>query len=107
MKIRSFLKIALLATPLFLASCHSHKKTVEEQPKPVTPQVLEQTKFIEKVNSKEWELEFAYRYEGYQEVLHMCWIWQNGEPWTMEAQLFIGTKEPEIFCYDPPEGDAE
>ena len=51
MKIRSFLKIALLATPLFLASCHSHKKTVEEQPKPVTPQVLEQTKFIEKVNS--------------------------------------------------------
>ena len=67
----------------------------------------EPEQLIEKVNSKEWELEFAYRYEGYQEVLHMCWIWQNGEPWTMEAQLFIGTKEPEIFCYDPPEGDAE
>ena len=48
-------------------------------------------------------MEFAYRYEGYQEVLHMCRIWQNGEPWTMEAQLFIGAGDPEVFSYDPPE----
>lgn len=57
---------------------------------------------IQKVNAGEWELEFAYRYEGYQEVLHICWVWQDREPWSCEAQLFIGTKEAEIFRYDPP-----
>ena len=62
---------------------------------------------MEKVNSGEWELEFAYRYDGFQEVMHTCWVWRDEAPWMLEAQLFIGTKEPDIFSYDPPKGDTE
>ena len=57
---------------------------------------------IEKVNSRQWELEFAYCYYGYGEVFHSCWIWQEEEPCSLETQLFIGTKETEVFEYDPP-----
>lgn len=56
---------------------------------------------IQAVNSGRWELEFAYRFDGYQEVLYTCWIWENQQPWTYEAQLFIGMKE-EVFRYNPP-----
>lgn len=57
---------------------------------------------IEKINSGKWELEFAYRYDGYQEVLYKCWIWENDEPWTYECELWIGTKEDTIFRWDSP-----
>ena len=57
---------------------------------------------IEKINRREWELEFAYRYDGYEEVLYKCWIWENSEPWTFECELWIGTKEDTVFRWDPP-----
>jgi hypothetical protein len=38
-----------------------------------------------KINNSEWELEFAYRYDGYEEVLYKCWILENHEPWTYEV----------------------
>lgn len=55
-----------------------------------------------KVNRGQWELEFAYPYYGYGEVFHSCWIWQEEEPFSSEAYLFIGTKDTEVFEYDPP-----
>ncbi|MBP5338800.1 MAG: DUF4292 domain-containing protein [Prevotella sp.] len=58
MKIRSFLRMAVLATPLLLVSCHSHKKSVEE-PKVVVPQTVEQVKFIEKVNATAQTAQFV------------------------------------------------
>ena len=38
---------------------------------------------VEKMNDHEWELEFAYRYDGYEEVLYKCFF----------ASLYIGVKE--------------
>ena len=55
----------------------------------------------DKLASGEWELEFAYRYDGYREIMYTCWIWQNQEPWSMEAQLFIASEET-VFNWDPP-----
>lgn len=57
---------------------------------------------IEKVNKHQWEIEFAYRYDGYEEVLYKCWIWENKGPWTYECELWIGTKEHTIFKWDSP-----
>ena len=50
MKISNILKAAVVAFPLFMASCHTHKNAVKEAPQPVTPEVLEQSAFLEKVN---------------------------------------------------------
>ncbi|MCR4952273.1 MAG: hypothetical protein K6A40_13220 [Solobacterium sp.] len=58
---------------------------------------------IRKVNAGEWELEFGYRYDGYQEILYRGWIWENHEPWTYECQLFIGTKEEAEYLWNDPE----
>ena len=55
-----------------------------------------------KINSGEWELEFGYQYEGYQEVFHTGWIWQNHEPWSRECQMFIGPKEAVVYRWDSP-----
>ena len=57
---------------------------------------------IDKINTNEWELEFAYRYDGYEEVLYKCWIWRNHEPWTYECELWVGTKENTVFRWDSP-----
>ena len=35
MKISSILKVAVLALPLFMASCHVHKKAVKDTPETV------------------------------------------------------------------------
>lgn len=55
-----------------------------------------------KINSGEWELEFGYEYEGYQEVFHTGWIWQNHEPWSRECQMFIGTKDDVVYRWNSP-----
>ena len=57
---------------------------------------------MEKVNAGEWQLEFAYRYDGFEEIFYSCWIWREEEPWSFEAQLFIGTKEETLYFYDDP-----
>lgn len=57
---------------------------------------------IKRVNRHKWELEFAYRYEGYEEVLYKCWIWEDHEPWSYECELWIGTKENTVFRWDSP-----
>lgn len=57
----------------------------------------------EKINNSEWELEFAYRYDGYEEILYTCWIWEKHEPWTYEGELWIGTKTDAIFRWNSPE----
>ena len=61
--------------------------------------------FIEKINKGEWELEFAYRYDGYQEILYRCWIWENHTPWTYECEIWIGTKENTVFRWDSPKNE--
>jgi len=63
------------------------------------------TECIEKINKGEWELEFAYRYDGYQEVLYRCWIWENHTPWTFECEIWIGTKQNTVFRWDSPKND--
>ena len=59
-------------------------------------------RLIEKLARHEWELEFAYRYDGYEEILYKCWIWENREPWSYEGELWIGTGENTVFRWDPP-----
>ena len=49
MKPSSILKIAVLAMPLMLGACKSHKKAVVEQPKVVVPDSTEQKEFLSKV----------------------------------------------------------
>lgn len=48
MKLKSLLRIAVVALPLALASCHSKKQVVEE-PKPITQSQMEQNEFLQKV----------------------------------------------------------
>ena len=45
MKATTFLKMAALVLPLMLASCHSKKQAVVEEPKPITQQQIEQNEF--------------------------------------------------------------
>ena len=59
-------------------------------------------RLIEKINGHEWELEFAYRYDGYGEILYKCWVWENRAPWCCECELWIGTKEDAVFRWDSP-----
>ena len=62
---------------------------------------------INKINSGEWELEFAYRYDGYEEILYKCWIWEDREPWCFECEMWIGTKETTVFRWDTPKNERE
>ena len=57
---------------------------------------------IERINARQWELEFAYRYDGYREILYKCWVWQQREPWSRECELRIPTREAAVFRWDPP-----
>ena len=58
MKLSSILKVAALAIPLVLASCHSKKAAVHES-KPATPDAEEQATFIEKVQSNMQDVQFV------------------------------------------------
>ena len=57
---------------------------------------------IDRINSREWELEFLYRYDGYKEILYKCWIWENESPMTFECELWISTKEDTVFRWNDP-----
>ena len=57
---------------------------------------------IDRINAREWELEFAYRYDGYEEILYKCWLWENDSPHTYECELWIGTKDDVVFRWDAP-----
>lgn len=59
MKISNILKVAVVAFPLFMASCHTHKNAVKEAPQPVTPEELEQSAFLEKVNDNATKAQFV------------------------------------------------
>ncbi len=71
------------------------KQTVRRQ--------IELRELLEKINAGEWQLEFAYRYDGFREVLYTCWLWVDRPPWSYECQLFIGTQEDTVFRWDAPE----
>ena len=58
MKNLKVLMIALLALPLLLASCHSKKQVVTET-KPAAPDSLEQSEFLQKVNSNASKSQFV------------------------------------------------
>lgn len=58
MKNLKVLMIALLALPLLLASCRSTKQAVTDT-KPVTPDSLEQSAFLQKVNSNVAKTQFV------------------------------------------------
>ena len=75
---------------------------VEEDGKTVRNEfTIEQ--LVEKINNNEWELEFAYRYDGYQEILYKCWVWEVAGRRTYESELWIGTQEDVIFRWDKAE----
>ena len=60
MKISSILKVAVLALPLFMASCHVHKKAVKDTPETVAPaETQQQTAFLEKVNDNTSKPQFV------------------------------------------------
>ncbi len=49
---------------------------------------------VDKINSKQWQLEFLYRYDGYKEVMYTVEVWFNKKTYSYEGQLFIkNTKE--------------
>lgn len=50
MKVTSIIKIAALALPLLMASCHSNKPATSETVTPVAPDAAKQTDFIKKVS---------------------------------------------------------
>ena len=56
---------------------------------------------IEQVNSGAWKLEFLYRYDGGWSLMYLCNVLRQDRP-DCRGQLFIGTKEPEVFCFNPP-----
>lgn len=56
---------------------------------------------IEQVNSGAWKLEFLYRYDGGWNLMYLCNVLRRDRP-DCRGQLFIGTKEPEVFCFNPP-----
>ncbi len=55
---------------------------------------------VDKVNRKEWDLEFLYRYDGYKRILFFGWVWVNCAPFSLEFQLFIATDE-ETYRWNP------
>ncbi len=60
MKISSILKVAVLALPLFMASCHVHKKAVKDTPETVVSvETQQQTAFLEKVNDNTSKPQFV------------------------------------------------
>lgn len=61
---------------------------------------------IAEINRGAWELEFLYRYDGYEEVFYVCYLWQSAEPYVREAHLFIETKEI-LFRWDEPAGNRQ
>lgn len=48
---------------------------------------------VDKVNRKEWDLEFLYRYDRYKEIMFYGWVWINCKPFHHEFQLFVETDE--------------
>ena len=60
MKISSILKVAVLALPLFMASCHVHKKAVKDTPETVvSAETQQQTAFLEKVDDNTSKPQFV------------------------------------------------
>ena len=60
MKISSILKVAVLALPLFMASCNVHKKAVKDTPETVvSAETQQQTAFLEKVNDNTSKPQFV------------------------------------------------
>ena len=57
MRISSFLKVAVVAMPMALASCKSTKNVVTE-PKPVTQEMLQTKEILQKVNDNSQNLKF-------------------------------------------------
>jgi hypothetical protein len=58
-------------------------------------------KLADKINSKKWQLEFLYRYDGYQEVVYTVSVWFNKKPWSYAGQIFI-RNEGETFSWNFP-----
>ncbi len=54
---------------------------------------------IEKINKKKWQIEFLYRYDGYNEVMYTVMVWFNKKPYSYEGQIFIRNKS-ETYYYD-------
>ena len=59
MKISNIFKVAVVAVPLFLTSCHSSKKVVKDVAQPVSAEQLEQSAFLEKVNDNSAKPQFV------------------------------------------------
>ena len=58
---------------------------------------------VEEIDRGAWELEFLYRYDGYKRVFYRCCLWQDAEPRSREAHLFLETEEI-TFRWDEPAG---
>ena len=67
-------------------------KTIREE--------YEADQLVDKINRREWEPEFLYRYDRYKEIMFSGWVWVNCEPFHHEFQLFIETDE-ETYRWNP------
>lgn len=49
--------------------------------------------YIEKINDHTYELEFLYKYKGYQSMIFECMIWFNKKPYCKECVLMMRTED--------------
>lgn len=52
----------------------------------------ESANFINAVNDGTFQVEFLYKYQGYQSVLYKCWVWFDGTPYNYECEITLHTE---------------
>ena len=48
--------------------------------------------FINAVNNEIFELEFLYKYQGYQSILYKCCVWFDRAPYHYECEIIMHTE---------------
>lgn len=59
---------------------------------------------VDKISSQKWQLEFLYRYDGYEQTMHSVMVCFDKRPYSYEGQLFIRFKS-ETFKWNSPVPD--
>lgn len=57
-------------------------------------------KLIKGINKGKYELEFLYRYQGYNSMIFECWLWFDKKPYHMECTLKMYIDKLEYYWSD-------
>jgi len=58
------------------------------------------SKLLERVNSKNYTLEFLYQYKGYNSIIIECWLWSDKKPYHRECELKLSIKDVKYYWND-------